>query len=392
MFCHRNPNAFPQNQRDPFSSSQSGLPTNGRPFTYPNGDMRIGYLVNNPITTQPTSPSQSAFPQHVFVDETLQANDDQCCNGCGWRPKYKNQYKKQLPPSIHKCVLMMPNLPVARFTALNDGSSDPTLINYTNDIAFADVQFFFCHRCKKRAQNIMLSSDHLAMGSSWPELQEQVIHLLNNPSWDHPNAERWMLQSLAHSATSLIGSSSHIATQRDYEYSHTSNASHASHTSHIPPPTNQPTPNQPTPNQPTPNQPTPNQPTANTSKPPLPPPSSRQPEEHANPTTESNPKRPTISPSPSPGASPNLTYSGPQTQTQTQTPPLNLTRSPPQSPPQTQIPPPPTQPHEQSPTQTQTPPRSPSPPPANSLQAQLQQRRKSLNTAKPEEEQQQQED
>ena len=231
MFCHRNPNTFPQNQRDPFSSSQSGLPTNGRPFTYPNGDMRIGYLVNNPITTQPTSPSQSAFPQHVFVDETLQANDDQCCNGCGWRPKYKNQYKKQLPPSIHKCVLMMPNLPVARFTALNDGSSDPTLINYTNDIAFADVQFFFCRRCKKRADNIMLSSDHLAMGSSWPELQEQVIHLLNNPSWDHPNAERWMLQSLAHSATSLIGSSSHM------QHSVTTNTN----------PHNQPTSNQPTP-------------------------------------------------------------------------------------------------------------------------------------------------
>ena len=360
MFCHRNPNAFPQNQRDPFSSSQSGLPTNGRPFTYPNGDMRIGYLVNNPTTTQPTSPSQSAFPQHVFVDETLQANDDQCCNGCGWRPKYKNQYKKQLPPSIHKCVLMMPNLPVARFTALNDGSSDPTLINYTNDIAFADVQFFFCHRCKKRAQNIMLSSDHLAMGSSWPELQEQVIHLLNNPSWDHPNAERWMLQSLAHSATSLIGSSSHIATPRDYEYSHTS-------------------------------PPTANQPTANTFKPPLPPPSSRHPEQQAKPTTESNPKHPTISPSPSPGASPNLTYSDPQTQTQTQTPPLNLTHN---SSLQTRSPPPPTQSHEQSPTQTsprspsppQSPPRSPSPPPANSLQAQLQLRRKSLNTAKPEEE------
>ena len=223
MFCHRNTNSIgsPNDPRDPITTSHpyaTTLPSNGRPFTYQNGDMRIGYLVKNP-TINPIV-AQTTIAPPIFVNETLQANDDQRCNGCGWRPKYKNQYKKQLPPSTHKCVLMMPDLPVARFTALNDGSSDPTLINYTNDIAFADVQFFFCHRCKKRADNIMLSSDHLAMGSSWPEMQEQVIHLLNHPSWDHPNAERWMLQRLAHSATSLLGSLSHIAKQQDYDYPH----------------------------------------------------------------------------------------------------------------------------------------------------------------------------
>lgn len=178
-------------------SNTNWLPSNGKRFSYPDGTMKIGWLQN--CHQYPNGEvyygSSGVVPYHEKTD---------CCNGCG-QPNSDDHKNFETD-----CVLLQPNLPVARETPKSEDREGNVVVRLNSCIAMCRAHFYLCPTCTKRAEMVMRTSDHLAIGSSWMELVTEVSQILTDTEWDNPNAAKWSWEINTQYWTNKIGTKPHV--------------------------------------------------------------------------------------------------------------------------------------------------------------------------------------
>lgn len=188
-------------------SNTNWLPSNGKRFSYPDGTMKIGWLQSCPQYPNAEIHCCSLGEGTASYDEKAGG-----CQGCG-EPKTDSIVAHKTFEAW--CVLLQPNLPVARETPKSDSS---VVVRHSSCIAMCRARFFLCPTCTKRAELVMRTSDHLAIGSSWMEMASEVHQILTDTEWNNPNAAKWIWEINTQFWSNEIGTKPHVYDGPDADY------------------------------------------------------------------------------------------------------------------------------------------------------------------------------